>query len=345
MLRKQNKQTAPKSTQKRKSNTTQGIQQGSLRTAPLALSRRIVAPQVQKRILARREFLTTVSGSTTFSANSFSINPALSSFAIFGAAEARLYESYRCRKLRFDFVPQKGADKDGILYMAIDYDAADSAPSNLADMSTMGGFEGDRIWCESSLGSGRIDNAKMVTERYTRTAGLASNLDIKTYDIGNLVVATDGCADTSTIGNIFVEYEFELLTPQPSTVDSQGFTGVSGTTQTSWLGTTPTSVGVGLFTATVNTLTCVTPGEYVIAWSLRTATSVSNGAVTGTATIDETPMGAGTAFLGGSSTGTFAKVITVKATKGQTVIIGETGTGTWSSSLVMITQCRKSVFD
>lgn len=46
---------------------------------------------------------------------------------------------------------------------------------------------------------------------YVRRGALSSNLDVKTYDVGNLNVAT--VSATATIGELYVEYRVRLMTP------------------------------------------------------------------------------------------------------------------------------------
>jgi len=50
-------------------------------------------------------------------------------------------------------------------------------------------------------------------KKFVRTAGLAANLDVKTYDAGTLFVGTiDGTA--VNWGKLWVEYDITLYTPQ-----------------------------------------------------------------------------------------------------------------------------------
>jgi hypothetical protein len=124
------------------------------------------------------------------------------------------WEEYSFRNLRFEFVTKTGSTTPGSLIMAPDYDAADAAPSTEAIACSYAGSVGDAPWTKSfSCSMKRKNMNPALGRRYIRTAALAANLDIKTYDEGNLFVCTvDGTA--VPWGNIWVEYDVDFFIPQ-----------------------------------------------------------------------------------------------------------------------------------
>jgi hypothetical protein len=58
---------------------------------------------------------------------------------------------------------------------------------------------------------------KFGIQRYVRSAGVPANTDIKTYDVGRFYVATSNTPSSpTTLGELYVTYEIELITPQLS---------------------------------------------------------------------------------------------------------------------------------
>lgn len=106
------------------------------------------------------------------------------------------------------------ASTNGREYMAIDYDAADSAPTSSQQISSYWLSKDSAVWQQNEYVADVKDLQKFGIKRYMRYGALAANLDIKTYDVGTFYMAAEDCADTSNIGVLFVEYDVEFQTPQ-----------------------------------------------------------------------------------------------------------------------------------
>jgi hypothetical protein len=111
------------------------------------------------------------------------------------------------------------------------------------------------------------DLVKFGTQRFVRTSALAANLDLKTYDVGNLWIASSGGAGV-VAGELYVSYEIELMTPQTaasgSSLSTTVMTGASSISKTAIFGAAPTFVG-GLLTGSVtNTLVFPIVGHYLV---------------------------------------------------------------------------------
>jgi len=98
--------------------------------------------------------------------------------------------------------------------MGIDYDAADAAPTSSLQLASFWGTRDSAVWQNTDFSADTQDLQKFGVKRYLRYGNLASNLDIKTYDVGNFFIASEDCADTSNIGILYVEYDVEFQTPQ-----------------------------------------------------------------------------------------------------------------------------------
>jgi len=105
--------------------------------------------------------------------------------------------------------------------LAIDYDAADAAPASKHDLMDIWNSIKGAAWQSFCVDGDTKDLRKMANKRYVRSGPLADNLDIKTYDVGNLVWGVSGAPATFggdgvtplPIGELYVTYDVELETP------------------------------------------------------------------------------------------------------------------------------------
>jgi hypothetical protein len=129
---------------------------------------------------------------------------------------ANSYELYVFHRLKFEYVTRSPATTGGSVYLAIDWDACDVTP---ADKQTMLGYSGavsDAAWQGMVMDCATRNLTLGMKERYTR-AGEYTDIDQKTYDVGVLILATESITTLSEhvhVGEIWVDYEVELLVPQ-----------------------------------------------------------------------------------------------------------------------------------
>lgn len=198
--------------------------------------------------IRHREYIGEIKGSASFATEAFPINPGMAKTFPYLSQMAYLFESYLFRGLSFSFETEKGSATVGSLMMAVDYDAADPAP--LTKVSLMANRNAVRspVWGSVSYNASSDDLHKFGVQRYVRQFIPAPNLDIKTYDVGNLFVSTQGCVDASVIGELYVAYDVELITPHlettsaPSTYSCAVVSGM-GITPTEPFGSAPVLTG------------------------------------------------------------------------------------------------------
>jgi hypothetical protein len=93
--------------------------------------------------------------------------------------------------------------------MSFDYDTLDCAPTTAVEMTQSTLYVDGAPWRLFQL------NVKPDgRELFVRT-GLIGGADLKSYDMGRLHIATEGCADTSDHGYLEVEYDIELFDKSP----------------------------------------------------------------------------------------------------------------------------------
>lgn len=164
--------------------------------------------------IRHREYIADVAGSVAFAATGYAINPGIATSFPWLSNLAVNFESYLFRSLSFEYETQKSTATSGAVMLAVDFDAADAAPATKTALMTYHNAVRSAVWGECCYRSDGADLRKFGVQRYIRSAALAADLDIKTYDVGNLFVATQGEADTTAIGELYVVYDVELITPQ-----------------------------------------------------------------------------------------------------------------------------------
>jgi len=256
----------------------------SKRNAVVATTRQARVEQPRQRMLpngnilvSHCEFISDVaaaSASGVFQAASFPVNPGMFTFPwLSGIAPS--YESYRFRKLRFRYETTSATSTVGTVMLVVDYDAADSVPASKAEL--MSNFHAVRTapWAPVEFVCDQRNLDKFGGQgRYVRVGAVAGT-DIKTYDVGNLVIATSDFAAAVMPGELYVEYEVELMTPQSAlsslSARSGRVVGNISVTDLSPFGSDPIISGSAIVSAVsgpTDTFTIGPSGEYLLTWEL-----------------------------------------------------------------------------
>jgi hypothetical protein len=161
--------------------------------------------------ISHREFIADITGSELFGLTSFEINPGLSSLFPWLSNIAVNYETFKFTKLQFHYETAVSTTTGGSILLAVDYDAADAPPVNKREMMSYASATRSAAWQESTFNCRPSDLCKFVKERYVRSK--TENGDIKTYDVGNFFIATQG-TPAAEMGELYVSYTVQLHTPQ-----------------------------------------------------------------------------------------------------------------------------------
>jgi len=213
------KQTTKSTKSGKQKSGAQGSTNGAQRQVAVAYggSIRQRAPTMRSQngsmVVVHREYVAdiTSAATTAFNAIQLPINPGMSTFPWLSTI-AKNFEKYRIKKLTYHFESLVGSITPGSVMLAIDMDAADALPSSKAQMLQSQNAARCNVWatCQTRL-------PEAAKQLYNRSSALASSQDIKTYDVGNLTVATQGVTPASTVvGELWVDYEIELAIPQAS---------------------------------------------------------------------------------------------------------------------------------
>jgi len=249
--------------------------------APVALDRvRVNPPKARQgmsangnRTVVFEEYVQDIITSATtlaFTAASFPLQPGLSTLFAWLAEQAINYQEYRFKRVCFRFETDQTTGIAGKVMYAFSPDAADPTPVNKQEMLEYGIKGKSAVWQEFTMPV-PVEEA-LGTRRYIRSGTLAANLDIKTYDLGVLFVATSGVvAASANIGELYIQYEVELITPVVQSLaaaQARGLliNGAVSQSETVLYGTAPTTVGgLAVVPSTTNaTLTFNRVGNYLV---------------------------------------------------------------------------------
>lgn len=237
-----------------------------------------------------REYLCDVLGSVNFAITGYAVNPGLGGSFPWLSPIANQFESYLFKNLTFEFETQKSASTSGTVMLTMDFDAADAAPVNKTQFKSYNGSVRSAVWDECCFHAPSANLQKFGVQRYVRSGALGANLDIKTYDVGNLFVATQGCADATAIGELYVVYDVELITPQSDVAgealsESARVVGAGTVNLANCYGTVSGTITGGLpLTAVGGTLTFNRVGNYILEQRVVGTVLATAATVTGTAT-------------------------------------------------------------
>jgi hypothetical protein len=207
------KDYVPLRLKKRSNNPKQssGPKIQSQASAPQSFGTLVRNPNRPATILSHRESIGQVDVSTTFTLQSYSLNPAQSNIFPWGSSVASKYDLYRVKHFEIIYVPRCSSQTNGQISMAIEPDPADRNPSSMSQIENTEGSISNNLWSLSVL-KYRNSSANTAARKYMRAAGDQTN-ELRACDFGNLHIGTIGPAAISAVGELYVDYTFELYAP------------------------------------------------------------------------------------------------------------------------------------
>lgn len=196
---------------------------------------RTTVPSVRNRVngvrVCHREFLTNVVAPETDLTSQFNlafsgrINPGNARVFPWLATIASRFESYLFRTLRFIYEMQSSTSNSGTVMIVIDYDTVDPPPASKEQMMSYVGATRSPPWFACVFNSAPGDLRKAKTYYVNATEENPPGTDPKTYFVGNVYCATEAgnLAAAQSWGELYVEYEVDLLTPVLDQSGGSGF--------------------------------------------------------------------------------------------------------------------------
>lgn len=154
------------------------------------------------------------------------LNPGLETTFPWLSTIAQQYQQYAWKGLVFHYVPTSGDSTSGTpslgtVMMATNYRCTDPAYTSKMQMLNEY-FSSDSVPTATFIHPIECNPAENPYQiQYVRTGAVPSGEDQKTYDIGTMRLATQGCPVASTtLGELWVSYEVELKKPKPYGLES-----------------------------------------------------------------------------------------------------------------------------
>jgi hypothetical protein len=293
------------------------------------------------RTIFFEEYVQDFNGSVAFAATSYPVQPGVATLFAWLSTQAISYQEYAVESLAFRTESDREATAPGKVMIAFQQDPTDPLPAGKQEMLENEFKAKCKTWENNRLvvPERALMASTLGKRRFIRSGNLAANLDLKTYDIGQLIVATQGQADATDVGELYVEYGITLMTPvinsEAQALATSAVVTAAGTVSAAApLGSAPTVVGGLLIVPLTATITFNRVGKYLLVQQV-TGTGLSTSyvpAITGTAA-EVTAFGISNAAANTGTSAIWVAEITVSA-RGQTFIATQSGIATTITATV-----------
>lgn len=349
MNNQQQQQRKPKSKAARpkQKKVAQNTSSSSIKRAPVAMTQVIrtenpvfsVTRKGADIVVRHSEYLRDIPGSVGFSVTTIPVQPGLDSSFPWLSCMANLYESYILEDLCYEFQTMAPTTTTGTVMSAVDYDASDPAPLDKTQLASYQGYARSSPWNSFKQRSPKEDLHKQKTY-FVRSSPLAANQDVKLYDVGNFFIATQGQADTASIGELYVHYSVRFSTPQLGNIavgmsKSSKITTSSSATAVA-AGSNAPLVSTGLTGSGAITLTAIAPFNCLITETGFTSagTSAPNSAGSTCTVQNETVL----SVVSAPGVNSYVYIAELAFIAGQTFVFNIGGGATWASNVARIAQ-------
>jgi len=213
-----------------------------------------------------------VPSNNAFQTNVLRINPGNSNCFPWLSTLANSFETYQLHKLSFEYCPTCPSSTPGYHAMMVEYDADDDPPGTKSAFLMNETAYSGTVWSPMKLNCDSHMLKSIGPDRYTRPRGVTpADQELKLYDAGFLCWTSAGNpSPQTTIGEIWVEYDVTLLSPQQPNVSAYAYsskvTGNGTVSKGQPFGVSPIVLtdlsGVAVSSGTV--LDFQTPGQYLM---------------------------------------------------------------------------------
>lgn len=163
--------------------------------------------------IRHREYFADVQGATAFTVTrTQSINPGSTQMFPWLSQVASNYESYLFNSLVFTYEATCSSITAGNVSLIVDYDPDDAAPFYKAQALAYRGSVNSPSWASCQHRSDIEDLRKQKT--YLVLRGQPPSDSLISYSVGKLNIACEGSTNGAVLGNMWVDYDVTLMTPQ-----------------------------------------------------------------------------------------------------------------------------------
>lgn len=156
------------------------------------------------------EYLMDVNATVAFSVEAYAVNPGNPEIFPWLYTLARRYESYKFRSLNFRYETQAPTSTSGTMILTVDYNADASLPRGKTQMLAMESAVRAPLWSPINHRSLSHNLNKRATY-FVRNGDQIQSADL--YDTGQLMLGSQGAPFNADMGELYVDYEVDLLTP------------------------------------------------------------------------------------------------------------------------------------
>jgi hypothetical protein len=151
------------------------------------------------------------------------VNPANANLFPWLSALASRFESYKFKSLKFVYQSESSTLSTGYMGIAFDSNTDDPAPTSKPQACAYKSVKRDNLWKAFTLpiSSEELNKRKSYYNDTQGTAIGTAKQDL--YYTGNVFIFSGTAAGSSTVGELWVEYDVEFMTPEiqlPSTLGS-----------------------------------------------------------------------------------------------------------------------------
>lgn len=183
-------------------------------------------------IVIHREYISDLLASATagaFAVLGVPINPGNSAMFPWLSQLAENFESYTFKTLKFLFETSAATSTPGTVLMAVDYDVSDSVPASKLEMMSYRDATRSPAWECNVLDCTKEDLHKRKTYYVNDVSSSGGSFapsvlnDLRLDDVGELLIASSNSSANAQLGEMYVEYEVELKTPEGVAGDLGGY--------------------------------------------------------------------------------------------------------------------------
>lgn len=173
----------------------------------------------QNMCVIHREYITDISGNTGDFAVVFNQNVNPGNYDLFPwlAGVARRFESYQFTRLEFEYSTISTTIDRGYAALVIDYDPTDAQPTTKSQALQYQSTIKCAVW-QSAIHKSTSQNLHKRKTYFVQTSTSPPTGTSDTHDTGRLFVCAGSNNSAQKIGELWVSYTVELMTPQLTTL-------------------------------------------------------------------------------------------------------------------------------
>jgi hypothetical protein len=184
-------------------NTTNIVQRNPVPFAPSS----VFLNRDTDRIRVHRTIpIGAITGTATFEIQRIILNPGNPQFGWLSRL-AMLYETYKFRSIHLMYLPDVPATTAGYVDLAIDWDVTDLNPHNRSELLSYKGASTGQVYVPRKMDVMAMANFQM-TQKYVSDDPHSNQRNL---DVGVIMY---NCNVASEVGNLFLEVDLDLFTPQ-----------------------------------------------------------------------------------------------------------------------------------